>query len=139
MLLTWNNMLLAAVAAMLMAISTSTFGHGPELVASRVQVPDLVELRHGAFDYRAAGEFTRGGKPVTAPIVRATIKRTLAVMRHQVTAADYRQCVEAEACPMVDRELGRLQPPGGQGQLAGRPCLCVLAVARDGGALPATN
>lgn len=104
MLLTWNNMLLAAVAAMLMAISTSTFGHGPELVASRVQVPDLVELRHGAFDYRAAGEFTRGGKPVTAPIVRATIKRTLAVMRHQVTAADYRQCVEAEACPMVDRD-----------------------------------
>lgn len=104
MLLTWNNTLLAAVAAMLMAISTSTFGHGPELVASRVQVPDLVELRHGAFDYRAAGEFTRGGKPVTAPIVRATIKRTLAVMRHQVTAADYRQCVEAEACPMVDRD-----------------------------------
>ena len=104
MLLTWNNTLLAAVAAMLMAISTSTFGHGPELVASRVQVPDLVELRQGAFDYRAAGEFTRGGKPVTAPIVRATIKRTLAVMRHQVTAADYRQCVEAEACPMVDRD-----------------------------------
>ena len=105
MFLTWNNMLLAAVAAMLMAISTSTFGHAPELVASRVQIPDLVELRPGAFDYRAAGEFTRDGKPVTAPIVRATIKRTLAVMRHQVTAADYRRCVEAEACPMVDRDL----------------------------------
>ena len=38
-----------------------------------------------------------------APIVTAIIQRTLAVMRHQVTAADYRRCVEAEACPMVDR------------------------------------
>ena len=52
-----------------------------------------------------AGEFSRDGKPVTAPNVRATIERTLAVMRHQVTAADYRRCVEAEACPMVDRDL----------------------------------
>ena len=79
-------------------------GHGPEPAASRVQIPDLVELRPGAFDYRATGEFSRDGKPVTAPIVTATIKRTLAVMRHQVTAADYRRCVEAQACPMVDRD-----------------------------------
>jgi formylglycine-generating enzyme required for sulfatase activity len=67
-----------------------------------VPVPDLVELRPGAFGYRAAGEFTRAGKPVTAPVVTAAIKRTLAVTRHQITAADYQRCVEAEACPFVD-------------------------------------
>src|SRR6185295_15268632 len=66
--------------------------------------PHLVELRPGAFGYRAAGEFSHAGKPVTAPIVTAVIRRPLAVMRHQVTAADYRRCVEAEACPMVDRD-----------------------------------
>jgi formylglycine-generating enzyme required for sulfatase activity len=70
----------------------------------RVPVPDLFELRSGTFDYRAAGEFARDGNSVTAPIMTATITRTLAVMRHQVTAADYRRCVETEACPMVDRD-----------------------------------
>ena len=97
-------MLLAAVVVALMAISPSRPDMARSRVASRVQVPDLVELRPGAFGYRASGEFTRDGKPATAPIVTVTIKRTLAVMRHQVTAADYRRCVEAEACPMVDRD-----------------------------------
>ena len=34
------------------------------------------------------------------------------------------------------RGRGRLGPPHGQGQLAGRACLCVLAVTRDRGAIP---
>src|SRR4051812_764944 len=96
--------LMAAALVAPMAISAFAPGHGAGPRALRVPVPDLVELRPGAFGYRAAGEFSRAGKPVTAPIMTAIIRRTLAVMRHQVTAADYRRCVEAEACPMVDRD-----------------------------------
>jgi formylglycine-generating enzyme required for sulfatase activity len=102
-LLTWSITLAAAAVVALMAISAFAPGHGSGPRASRVPVPDLVELRPGAFGYRAAGEFSRAGKPVTAPIVTTVIRRTLTVMRHQVTAADYWRCVEAEACPMADR------------------------------------
>jgi len=63
-----------------------------------------VQLRPGTFGYRAAGEFTRAGKPVMAPVVKAAIRRTLAVTRHQVTAADYQRCVEGHACPVVDAD-----------------------------------
>ena len=102
-LLTWSIMLVASTFIALVALVALAPGHGSEPAASRVLVPDLVELRPGAFDYRAAGEFTRDGHPVTAPVATAVIKRTLAVTRHQVTAADYQRCVEAEACPLADR------------------------------------
>ena len=44
MLLAWKIMLAAAVVALL-AISPCSFGQGPERSASRVQIPELVELR----------------------------------------------------------------------------------------------
>ena len=99
---TWGITLVAATILAPVAIIALAPGYGSEPAASRVPVPDLVELRPGAFGYRAAGEFTRAGKPVTAPVVTAAIKGTLAVTRHQVTVADYQRCIEAEACPVVD-------------------------------------
>jgi formylglycine-generating enzyme required for sulfatase activity len=72
----------------------------------RVAIPDLVELPAGAVRYRASGDFIQDRTPVRAPVVTATIPRTLAIMRHQVTQADYRRCVDAGACPMLDRETG---------------------------------
>jgi formylglycine-generating enzyme required for sulfatase activity len=65
----------------------------------RVPVPDLIELAPGTFRYRLGGEFTRDGRPAAAPIVTASITRTLFAMRRQVSAADYRVCVDAGACP----------------------------------------
>ena len=79
-------------------ISSFPAGPGPRPRAQRSLLPDLVELRPGTFLYRVSGEFTSGGKPATAPILRVTIKTKLAVMRHQVTAADYQRCVEDGAC-----------------------------------------
>jgi formylglycine-generating enzyme required for sulfatase activity len=87
---------LAAVVA-LAAMSAIAPGYRPSAA-----LPDLVELRPGAFHYRASGDFTRDGKPVRAPLATATIPRTLAVMRHQVTEADYRRCVDAGECVTVD-------------------------------------
>jgi len=103
-LLTWIIMLAAAAILAHMAFVALALGHRSEPAASRPPLPDLVELRAGTFRHRAAGEFSRDGTPVTAPLVTAAIKRTLAVMRHQVTAADYQRCVEAEACLAVERD-----------------------------------
>jgi formylglycine-generating enzyme required for sulfatase activity len=67
---------------------------------------DLVELRPGgAFRYRASGQFTRDGKAVTAPSVTIVLRRPLGFMRRQVTAAEYRVCVRAHACPTPDRDV----------------------------------
>ncbi len=101
MLLRWKIILLAAAP---LASSTFALGSGYGLAQTTLRVPasDVVDLRPGAFSYRASGEFTRDGRPAMPPIVTATIERTLSVMRHQVTAADYRRCVDARACPIVD-------------------------------------
>src|SRR5229473_8418995 len=111
-------------------------GRAPKVV--RAPVPDLVELPPGAFQYRAIGNFTRDGKPAQAPLVTAAVTRTLAVMRHQVTADEYRRCVDAGACASVDRRDGAAAVRW-QGELARRRCLCRLAVARDGSAFPAAD
>jgi formylglycine-generating enzyme required for sulfatase activity len=97
----WNILLLASAIAAPMTMLAFVLGPSSRSLASPVPVPDLVELAPGTFRYRVSGEFTRDGKPVSAPIVTIAIKHTLAVMRHQVTAADYERCVAARACPRV--------------------------------------
>jgi formylglycine-generating enzyme required for sulfatase activity len=84
----------AAVMALLMVLS-------PQLVASGVPLPDLVDFAQGSFQYRVGDDFTRGGRAATAPIV-AAITPTLAVMRHQVTVGEYRRCADAGACRRGD-------------------------------------
>ena len=44
-------------------------------------------------------------------MVNVNIDRPIAVMRHQVTASDYRRCVEAQACPMVDPDVAASDRP----------------------------
>jgi formylglycine-generating enzyme required for sulfatase activity len=69
--------------------------------SSAVSQPSLVELRPGTFAYRASGEFTRDGKPVSAPMVNVRISRSLSIMRDQVSVADYQRCIDAKACRPV--------------------------------------
>lgn len=102
MLRTFNLMVLAAAVLVPIAVSAFGPGHGSRSPASRVLPPDLVELRPGTFRFRASDEFSRDGKPVAAPKATVTIDRALALMTHQVTAADYQRCVKAQVCPMVD-------------------------------------
>jgi formylglycine-generating enzyme required for sulfatase activity len=91
-----------AISALALAHATGIADPG----GLRLPPPDLVELPAGHFRHRAAGEFSRDDRPVTAPLVAVEIKRKLAVMRHQVTAADYRRCVQAKACSAVDDDAG---------------------------------
>ena len=105
MQLVWN--LLGVVATGLltpMAITAFMPGNALKPTALRIPVPDLVEVRPGSFPFRASGEFTRDGKPTRAPVWNVAIAHKLAIMRHQVTEAEYWRCAEAGACPMIDRQ-----------------------------------
>jgi formylglycine-generating enzyme required for sulfatase activity len=63
----------------------------------------MIELPPGTMSYRMAGDFTRAGKPAEAPLTTLRFERPLAIMRHQVSAADYQACVDAGACRALER------------------------------------
>ncbi len=67
--------------------------------------PAMIELVPGALSYRAAGEFTRDGKVVEAPLLSIRLTRPLSVMQHQVSSADYQACVDEGACRALDRDV----------------------------------
>lgn len=104
MLLAWKIGLMVTTLAVPIAVSAFAVEHSSEASGSRLQIPDLIELQPGAFHYRASGAFTRAGALAGAPMVTVTMPRPLAVMTHQVTAAEYRRCVDAHACAVVDRK-----------------------------------
>jgi formylglycine-generating enzyme required for sulfatase activity len=60
--------------------------------------PAVVALQPGTARYRLAGDFTRAGKPAEAPLVTVRIPRSLAIMRHQVSSAEYQRCSAAGVC-----------------------------------------
>jgi formylglycine-generating enzyme required for sulfatase activity len=103
MRLLWTLSLAVASMVAPLAILVGAIGHERARTAPAVGLPDLVELRPGAFAYRLSGGFTRDGAQVTAPRVTTVIRR-LVIMRHEVTAADYRRCVDAGACAGSGRE-----------------------------------
>jgi len=104
MLLSSSLMLVAATISVPVAIFAVALKPDSPAAALHPLAPVIAELQPGTLRHRAAGEFSRNGKLATAPVVTVAIKRTLAVMRHQVTVADYLRCVEAGACPLVDRD-----------------------------------
>ena len=61
--------------------------------------PQLVTVAPRAFAYSEAGEFTRGGRAVDAPVVLRARKTPLTLMQRQVTAAEYEECVRQGGCP----------------------------------------
>src|SRR5215831_268605 len=89
----------AALIAGLAALAAPTTAE-----PASVQAPALVQLKAGSFDYWAAGEFTRDGKPVDAPRMTVRIDVPLSIMTHQVTAGEYRRCVADKACPPLTDE-----------------------------------
>lgn len=103
MLRVWKFRLLGIAIVATLAVSTLILGHGRGSTAS-VALPDLIQLPPKAFSYRANGEFTQAARPVLAPMVTADVPHGLAIMKQQVTAAAYRRCVEAGACPPTDRD-----------------------------------
>ena len=81
------------IAALPFAMSCGTCG------APLPGEPELATIAPRVFEYREAGEFTRGGHPVDAPVVSGAKKTPLTLMRRLVTAAEYEQCVQEGGCP----------------------------------------
>src|SRR5689334_14204292 len=63
----------------------------------------IVEVHAGNVAYRVAGDFTRNGKQAAAPLRQVTFDRPLAIMKHQVSSADYQACVDDGACRALER------------------------------------
>lgn len=93
----------AAVAAPFLAASLTP--SAPPSLDGAVSIPAA------SFSYRVAGDFSRDGKPVVAPLHRIHLSHDLAIMKTQVTAAAYAQCVADGACPRVAMPTGSLNVP----------------------------
>jgi formylglycine-generating enzyme required for sulfatase activity len=104
MLRFWRHGLLAAsiIVYAVVCIVIIALAKAPSPTPAGPAISDLVEVRAASFSHRSSGEFTRDGRIVTAPLTMVTIPHTLAIMRHQVSVAEYRRCVEAGACPILD-------------------------------------
>jgi formylglycine-generating enzyme required for sulfatase activity len=98
-------LLLAATPVALAAVGHDWRAPAPDPVA-------VVHVQPGQFDYRVAGAFDRGGRPVNAPVRSWNVGHGLAVMKTQVSAADYDRCVGDGACdPRGGRKAGRADLP----------------------------
>lgn len=67
-----------------------------------VEVAETIELAPGVFDFPLPGEYLRDGRVVAAPRHRVRFDTPLRIMRYQVTAAAYHECVAAGACQPAD-------------------------------------
>lgn len=79
----------------------------PAAVAS-----ETVRLAPESFRYRVAGEFTREGRPVNAPMLERRSKKPLSIMKAQVTEAEFDRCVRDGGCrPIGQRGKARADVP----------------------------
>ncbi|CCD95205.1 putative nitrate reductase, nirV-like; signal peptide [Bradyrhizobium sp. ORS 375] len=70
-----------------------------------VAEPALVEIAPGTINYRESGDHVRDGRQAESPITAIRFDRPLTIMTHQVSAADYQACVEANACRAMERDI----------------------------------
>ena len=89
--------LIAAAGFAPFAMTTAMPGGNRDIAAFKDQ-PALIELAPGSVRYRVAGDFTRNGKPAEAPLATIRITRPLAIMKHQVSSADFQRCVTEKVC-----------------------------------------
>lgn len=70
-----------------------------------------LRLTPTSFSYRAAGDFSRNGRPVEGPLRALRLPTDLIVMKRQVTVAEYMRCVEEAACPRIALPAGAHDVP----------------------------
>lgn len=99
-------MLAGALAGPLLAVAFAPSGIAPS------QNPDGTQrVAPVSFSYRAAGDFSRGGRPVEGPLREVKLSSDLFMMKRQVTVAEYDHCVEEGACPRIATTSGRRDVP----------------------------
>jgi len=65
-----------------------------------------LRLSSTSFLYRAAGDFSRDGRPVEGPLRHFRLSSDLLVMKRQVTVGEYARCVDEGACPRIAATAG---------------------------------
>ncbi|MDE2061737.1 MAG: SUMF1/EgtB/PvdO family nonheme iron enzyme [Bradyrhizobium sp.] len=75
------------------------------------KIDGTIALAPASFDYRAAGDFSRDGKPAANPLHNVRLANGLVIMKDQVTAAEYARCMADGACPRVALPSGSLDVP----------------------------
>jgi formylglycine-generating enzyme required for sulfatase activity len=70
-----------------------------------------LRLAPASFNYRAAGDFSRNGRPVEGPRRELRLPADLVVMKRQVTVAEFARCVDEAACPRVAATAGPQDVP----------------------------
>ncbi|KRR02810.1 hypothetical protein CQ12_06995 [Bradyrhizobium jicamae] len=83
-------------------IAATTFTPAP----SPQDLDGAQRLVSTSFSYRAAGDFSRNGRPVEGPLHELRLPADLVIMKRQVTAAEYARCVDEGACPRVSTSAG---------------------------------
>jgi len=101
---------LAGAAALLLGTVSGAHA-GWTIFSSAPPDPELVQLEPGELSYRPAGDFTRDGRPIDAPLVTVRITQPLAIMKTQVSAADYERCVSDGVCQMHGKSIAREDLP----------------------------
>ncbi len=87
------------------AIDVAGGGDAPALAE-----PETVAVAPGSFELRLPGEFLRNDYPVDAPLATTEVRRGFAIMKYQVSAADYARCVADGACAAADAHAGASGP-----------------------------
>jgi formylglycine-generating enzyme required for sulfatase activity len=75
---------------------------------------EMVVLPAGDVAYREAGDFTQNGKQTVAPMVQHRLQIPLAIMKRQVSAANYQACVKDGGCPAAAKTTPTLDRPAVQ-------------------------
>jgi formylglycine-generating enzyme required for sulfatase activity len=98
------------IAALPLAALASPLQLG--LAAKGMPEIPMVTIAARDFSYRAAGSFTRVNLPVNGPIVHQRLVKPLVIMKTQVSAADFEQCVRERACrPLAQSDPARPDLP----------------------------
>lgn len=80
--------------------------------SAKVMESETVRLAPESFRYRVAGEFSRDGRPVNAPMLERRREKPLSIMKAQVTEAEFDRCVRDGGCrPIGRRTSARVDVP----------------------------
>lgn len=95
-----------AIPAVLLLVLLGIVGWQTGILAiptlAPVSGPETVVIAPRPFAYRATGDFARGSASIDGPLVQIDAPAPIEIMKYQVSAADYAECVADGACSKAE-------------------------------------